>query len=177
MIDTYVLTYGEHGSISTLVRAMGLVGDQDILDVGCGTGVALRAVPNGAGRRVGVEPFTRMLDHARDSAAKAGKPGLEFVQTSAEDLPFEAASFDRVFALNVVHHWQDAEKGLAEAFRVLRPGGVLAIGGDVFDEERLPGGQDYSGALRAAGFGALTMQKPDAGLFLMLAEKPEGKSE
>ncbi len=173
MIDNYVAKYGEDASLRVLVRALGLTGDEDVLDVGCGTGVALRAAPIGRGRRVGVEPFDRMLAHAQSAAAKMSRDDLEFVKASGESLPFAAECFDRVMVFNVIHHQKSANQGLTEAFRVLRRGGVLAVGGDVFDEERVPGGQDYTLAMANAGFGNFTNLKPGEGLYVTLAEKPK----
>jgi ubiquinone/menaquinone biosynthesis C-methylase UbiE len=52
-------------------------------------------------------------------------PGLDFVQGDAEDLPFDAESFDAVINIEASHHYPRLSRFLAEAARVLRPGGYF----------------------------------------------------
>jgi ubiquinone/menaquinone biosynthesis C-methylase UbiE len=65
-------------------------------------------------------------------AATAGELGVEVatVRTEAEELPFEANSFDLVFGHAVLHHIPDLPRALAEFMRVLRPGGTIAFCGE-----------------------------------------------
>lgn len=63
-----------------------------------------------------------MVDEARRR-----NPGVEFRVADAHSLPFEDGSFDVVLSNLTVHHLGDPDKFLAEAFRVLRPGGRLAF--------------------------------------------------
>lgn len=97
----------------------------DVLDVGCGTGIEARQF-RAAGRAVlGVEPDARMAAFAR-----------------ATGIPVEVATFEawkpagRVFDAVVsgtAWHWVDPVAGAAKAARVLRPGGVLAPFGHVYE--------------------------------------------
>jgi SAM-dependent methyltransferase len=67
-----------------------------------------------------------MLDRARVAA-----PSARLVRARAEDLPWRDATFDRVFCVNALHHFADRSRFLAEARRVLKPGGgLLTIGMD-----------------------------------------------
>jgi SAM-dependent methyltransferase len=71
----------------------------------------------------GIDPSRGML-----SKAVTKVPAAQLALARAEQLPFAAASFDRVFSMNAVHHFDDPRRAFCEARRVLRPGGaVLSI--------------------------------------------------
>lgn len=96
-----------------------------ILDVGCGTGRLLRSAHDrfpGARLR-GVDAAVEMVKQARSAA-----PDIDFVQGTAEDLPFGDAEFDLVFSTLTFHHWADQRRAIADVARVLAPAGrwVLA---------------------------------------------------
>ncbi len=149
-IDWYAKNYGEDVSNQWVMGAAGIAAGEDVLDIGCGTGAALRLIEGKAGKLVGVDPFARMIEHAK--AATGGASKIEYAVAAGEALPFDDDSFDVVAFINVVHHLEDANKGLAEAARVLRPEGRLVIGGEVFGESTLPDGQAYDAQLGALGF-------------------------
>ena len=91
-----------------------------ILDVGCGTGANLLLLSR-YGEAEGV-------DISDDALAFCRERGLEKVKSgSAEQLPYEDASFDLVTALDVVEHLDDDLAGLKEMRRVLRPGGRALV--------------------------------------------------
>jgi SAM-dependent methyltransferase len=95
------------------------------LDVGCGTGLsshALRAIALGV---TGVDASAEMV------ALAPKEDGIRFVVARAEELPFGEGKFDLV-TLSQVFHWLEREKFLAEAKRVLRPGGWLVVYDDYF---------------------------------------------
>ena len=98
-----------------------------VLDVGCGTGAQSRTLikrPD-VGEVVGADRAQFLLARARELAA--GLEGLTFEEADSHDLPFEAASFDVIVAHTVLTHVADPEAVLGELYRVLRPGGTLAI--------------------------------------------------
>lgn len=107
-----------------LIQALGSVEGRQVLDVGCGTGTLTVALARRSARAIGVDPAPRMVAQAR--AKQEGAP-VTFIVGSAEALPFADSSFDGATASMTVHHWRDAERGLAEVARVLRPGGRAAI--------------------------------------------------
>jgi ubiquinone/menaquinone biosynthesis C-methylase UbiE len=92
----------------------------DVAEVGCGTGHWLAQLC-GQGRNVaGLDRSQEMLQRARAAAPRA-----RLVRARAEQLPWETATFDRLFCVNALHHFDDAQAFLLEARRVLRPGGAL----------------------------------------------------
>ena len=96
-----------------------------VLEVGCGTGHWLRMLGERGFDAVGVDASARMLEHAR------AHPSCTVLLGVAERLPLSARSFDRLFCVNALHHFEDKPAFLAEARRVLRPGGrMMTIGLD-----------------------------------------------
>ncbi|MBN1946551.1 MAG: class I SAM-dependent methyltransferase [Bradymonadales bacterium] len=93
---------------------------QDVLDVGCGTGLTLRHIAPIARRAVGVDISDGMLERARAR-------GLDVFQASATELPFEDESFDLVYSFKVLPHVRELERALDELARVTRPGGALLL--------------------------------------------------
>lgn len=92
----------------------------DVAEVGCGTGHWLAALVRRARWVIGIDASEGMLRAARTTA-----PHAFLVRGRAEGLPCRDASVDRLFAINAFHHFLDKRAFLAEARRVLRPGGAL----------------------------------------------------
>lgn len=100
-----------------------------VVDVGCGTGNALRyAVTRGLriGEYVGLDLSPEMLRVARSKAGTADPPTV-WLAADAGHLPFRDASFDTAITASALHYWDDAAAALAEIRRVLRPGGRLLL--------------------------------------------------
>jgi ubiquinone/menaquinone biosynthesis C-methylase UbiE len=100
---------------------------QRILDVGCGTGYLLRRLADrcpDAAELIGVDPARAMIAAAR--AAAAGDR-LQWLEGTAEELPFPEGSFDLVVSTTSFDHWADQQAGLRECARVLTPGGRLVL--------------------------------------------------
>jgi ubiquinone/menaquinone biosynthesis C-methylase UbiE len=95
----------------------------EVLEVGCGTGVLTRVLAGlpTVDRVVGVDIAEALLDRARELA-----PDIEFAQADARSLPFGDGSFDVVVFDSTFSHVPGPEQAVAEAFRVLRPEGLLA---------------------------------------------------
>jgi len=104
-------------------------GDQ-VLDLGSGSGtdVFCAALQVGdSGRVVGVDFTDEQIDKATRLRDRDGFAQAEFVEASIDALPFEAASFDAVVSNGVINLSPVKHRVFAEAARVLRPGGRLAI--------------------------------------------------
>ncbi|MEU7856028.1 class I SAM-dependent methyltransferase [Nonomuraea sp. NPDC049141] len=96
----------------------------DVVDVGCGTGIAARQFQAAGCTVLGVEPDARMAEFAR-------RGGLEVEVATFEAWDPAGRTFDAVIA-GTAWHWVDPVAGTAKAAQVLRPGGRLAVFWHVF---------------------------------------------
>lgn len=88
-----------------------------VLDVGCGIGEFLQQY---SGDSLGVDINPLIVAHCQQQ-------GFACCVSGAYPLPFEKESFDGVLASNILEHLDSVETAVAEASRVLKPGGILAI--------------------------------------------------
>lgn len=140
-----------------------------IVDCPCGAGPALRALrPDARVRYVAADLSPSMLRRARKRARARGLEDVELVETDATDLPLPDGSADLFLSFWGLHCFADPAAALAEAARVLAPGGRLVgacfVRGDDSLRQRLlvkPGAGDFGpvgthsdvdGWLAAAGF-------------------------
>jgi ubiquinone/menaquinone biosynthesis C-methylase UbiE len=86
----------------------------------------------------------------------------------AENLPFEAESYDAALAMNSMQVWMDRVAGLREVRRVLRPGGRIALGFTPYSGQSKEG---LAEMLTAVGFTGVRLVETDGG-FCALATKP-----
>jgi MPBQ/MSBQ methyltransferase len=141
--------------------------DLDTLDVGAGTGFTTEGIVS----RVAAARVT-MLDQSPHQLARASRrPALAPCRRllgDAEALPFEAGSFDRYVSAGSIEYWPDPQRGIAEARRVLRPGGIAVVVGPVRPAGRLarrladlwmlfPEEHEYRAWFERAGFEDVTV--------------------
>ena len=119
--------------LSALVRRIGPV---KALDLGCGAGHAGFALASGGAHVTACDLSEKMLGVVSREAKRRGLP-IETVLSPAEELPFEDASFDLMVTRYSAHHWLDLKGALAEAARVLVPGGKLVAIDSIAPEEPL----------------------------------------
>lgn len=108
------------------MKALELRSDDRLLDVGCGTGAAVRKAAPLVERAVGVDLSPAMIARARELAG--GLANAEFEEGDSERLPFEDGAFTAVLCTSSFHHYPDPERATHEMARVLGPGGRVAIG-------------------------------------------------
>jgi arsenite methyltransferase len=149
-----------------------------VLDLGSGGGldVLLSARRVGAtGKAYGLDMTEEMLELARANQRQAGVTNVEFLQGQLEEIPLPESAVDVVLSNCVVNLAADKDQVLREAFRVLRPGGRLAIA-DIVTQGEIPAPlrrqielwsgclagalevEDYRRRLAAAGFAEVDVE-------------------
>ncbi len=135
---------------------------ETVVDLGSGSGMdsflAARQVGE-TGRVVGIDMTEAQLTKARRLADEDGFANVEFVEAHIEQLPLADGSADVVISNGVINLAPDKARVFAEAARVLRPGGRLALA-DIVTSVQLPLGVTCDAALWAACIGG-AMQRDD----------------
>lgn len=164
--EWYVKRYGEHATNRLAVEAAQLSADDVVVDVGCGSGAAVRAaaalVPEG--RVLGVDPVSAMVRIARErTVGHEGAERIAFVEAPAEALPLDDASATVVLAVNSVHHWRDRTKGLSEVARALASGGRFVVCDDEGPAGHPAATPELVGGIEVVGLVDVSVERTSAG--------------
>jgi arsenite methyltransferase len=168
---------------------------ETVVDLGSGSGTDsfLAARQTGEnGRVLGIDMTTAQLAKARRLASEHGIANAEFIEAHIEQLPLPNASADLVISNGVINLAPDKAAVFAEATRVLRPGGRLALA-DIVTSTQLPVGvtcdaslwaaciggalqrDDYREAIEAAGFELDDLQENDQ--YRFVSERAENATK
>jgi len=98
-----------------------------IADLGAGEGASSLLLAQNAKRVIAVDTSANMIEVARDQALRAGILNVEYRLGDMEDLPIDSSSVDLAFFSQSLHHALHPARALAEAHRILHPGGRIVI--------------------------------------------------
>lgn len=113
--DRRAALFAEHGALAPHRTA---------LELGCGSGVFLERVAKTGATLHGIDLSQDLLAKAR--ARVGGLPNVSLTCGNAEQMPYPDGGFDTVYGSSILHHL-DLDRALADAFRVLRPGGLAVF--------------------------------------------------
>lgn len=145
-----------------------------ILEVGSGTGFWLNLLHQITPRLYGLDFSAGMISQARKQPAP-----IKLTRGTAIQLPYQSGTFDLLYCVDAIHHFGDHRAFIAEAFRVLKKGGALAVLGhdpheagedswyiynyfeDVYDTDlrRYPSGKSVMDWMKADGFQDISAQE------------------
>lgn len=151
----YAEKYGNYPTNRLAVEALQVPANACVVDIGWGTGSALRHLASKApgAKLIGIDPVPKMLEIARaETQNDTGGARIQFLSGSAARLPVADEIADLVLAFDSYDHWQDKEAGLSEVRRILQPTGTFVV----VKDGGLPGGTKaktaFTTALSNAGF-------------------------
>lgn len=101
--------------------------NQKVLEVGIGAGTDFLQWVRGGAKASGIDLTQEAIDHVRHRLELYGLEAEEIQCADAENLPFEANTFDLVYSWGVIHHSPNTKKALSELLRVVKPGGTVKI--------------------------------------------------
>ena len=118
------------------IELMGIPANARVLDVGCGSGWAIRLMSKQTpqGRAVGIDISDEMIRLASETSISY--PNVEFRVASAERLPFPDGEFTHAFSMESLYYYADMLGALKEIRRVLEPGGLFVTVVDLYQENR-----------------------------------------
>jgi len=114
--------------------------EDHVLDVGCGGGETLHRISGKlpVGMLKGIDYSMVSVSLSREINREDIESGkMDILEASVESLPFSDGTFDKVVSVESFYFWPDPRKGLAEIYRVLKPGGTFMLVAEIYDSDRL----------------------------------------
>jgi SAM-dependent methyltransferase len=99
----------------------------DVVDIGCGEGYLTVEVARWARRVIAIDRSSTVLARAKALAGRRRASNITFKRGELERLPLDASSVDVALLSQALHHAEQPPHAVAEAVRVLRPGGTLLV--------------------------------------------------
>ncbi|WP_158090118.1 class I SAM-dependent methyltransferase [Kiloniella majae] len=133
----YIREYGEHPINRLTAEQAQLETNDHVLDIGCGSGSALRAAGEivTAGELIGIDPSPVMVRVSQEeSLCHPAFPRMRFLLGGAEAIPLSCDLVTVAWAINSLHHWQDIPLGLSEVQRVLKSDGRFIVVEEIFED-------------------------------------------
>ncbi len=132
---------------------MNIQPDDFVLDIGCGGGMAIREIA-----KITTNGFVAGVDYSETMVRQALKHNssavcatrVEIKNGSISNLPFKDEAFDKAYAIESFNFWSDPISGLKEVYRVLKPGGLIAVATGWSKE--IPNQQKYAAMARKMRF-------------------------
>ena len=98
-----------------------------VADLGAGEGTFSQLLARRAKKVIAVDNSEKMVEYGTDLARKHGVKNLEYRKGDIEDVPIKDGLVDLAFLSQALHHAQHPERAVAEAYRILKPGGRIVI--------------------------------------------------
>jgi ubiquinone/menaquinone biosynthesis C-methylase UbiE/biotin operon repressor len=98
-----------------------------IADLGAGEGTFSQLLARRSKKVIAVDNSEKMVEYGRELANKHGVKNLEYRKGDLEEVPIREATVDLAFFSQALHHAQHPERALAEAMRILKPGGRIVV--------------------------------------------------
>ncbi|WP_430786938.1 class I SAM-dependent methyltransferase [Virgibacillus flavescens] len=115
---------------SWTIKLLNLQVDEDILELGCGAGYAMKLLQKQStvNQVVGLDRSKAVLQSATIRNRKEiNKGNAQLIQGNVNQLPFQNEHFTKIFSIHSVYFWDDLPKTISEIHRVLKPGGTTVI--------------------------------------------------
>ena len=98
-----------------------------IADLGAGEGTFSQLLARRSKKVIAVDNSEKMVEYGRELASKHGVKNLEYRKGDLEEVPIRDATVDLAFFSQALHHAQHPERAVAEAMRILKPGGRIVV--------------------------------------------------
>ena len=177
----YADQYGNHISNELTINSITIDPNDILLDIGCGIGAAVKIAAKRCnnGKVYGIDPIETMIKLAKTDQRK--NSNIEFSIGTAENIPLQNESVNKIISINSIHHWRDYKKGLSEVKRVLISDGLFFISSDIVNNNDCGHGpgplqtnKDIVKELEIAGFKDITLRNyllDDEGIHLIRCQK------